>query len=125
MHLPIPKDRTVTGAIYINVDLKKLNVGFKRRRPKTGLEYLRLLHDIALAHRARTETEFLESEKVNVLPHTPFSPGLAPCDFSNSNSICLEKNISQEMLLGLLYIRSSWVCIFRTMSGVFKIGLTA
>ena len=81
MVLPVPKGRTVTGAFCKNVVLKKLKAHFKRRRPKTGLKYLSLLHDNATAHKVRIVTEFLESEKVNVLPHTPFSPDLAPCDY--------------------------------------------
>ena len=46
MQLPVPKGRTVTGAFYKNVVLKKLKAHFKTRRPKTGLQHLRLLHDL-------------------------------------------------------------------------------
>ena len=72
VQLPVLKGRTVTGAFYENVVSKKLMAHFKRRRPKTGLKYLHLLHDNAPAHKARILTEFLELEKVNVLPHPPF-----------------------------------------------------
>ena len=117
MQLLFPKGRTVTGAFYKSV------AHFKRRRPKTGLKYLRLLHDNASAQ-TRIVTGFLESEMVNVLHipifHLNWFPVIISC-FPNSNSICLEKNIRQEMLLGLLYISSSWVCLFRTMNGAFKI----
>ena len=58
MQLPVSKDRTVTGAFYKNIVLKKLKAHFKRRRPKTRLKYLRLLHDNAPAHKARIVTEF-------------------------------------------------------------------
>ena len=68
-------------ALYKNVVLKKLKAHFKRRRPKTWLKYLGLLHDNAPAHKARIVTEFLESEKVYVLPQPPFSPDLAPIDY--------------------------------------------
>ena len=56
------------------VVLKKLKAHFERHRPKTGLEYMYLqpLHDNAPAHKACIVTEFLESEKVNVLPRPPF-----------------------------------------------------
>ena len=70
--LPVPKGRTVTGAFFKDVVLKKLKAHFKRRRPKSGLKYLCLLHDNALAHKARIMTEFIVSEKVNVLPHPLF-----------------------------------------------------
>ena len=62
MQLPVPK--TVTRAFYKNYVLKKLKAHFKRRRPKTGLQYLRLLHDNAPANKASIVTKFLESEKV-------------------------------------------------------------
>ena len=53
--------------------LKKLKAHFKRRRSKTGHKYLRLLHDNAPARKASIVTGFLESEKVNVLPHPLFN----------------------------------------------------
>ena len=43
--------------------------------------YVQLLHDNAPAHMAHIETDFLESKKVTVLPHPPFSPDLAPCNY--------------------------------------------
>ena len=80
MQLPVSKGRTVTGASKM-LFLKKLKAQFKRRRTKTGLKYLRLKHDNAPAHKAGIVTEFLESEKVNVFPHPPYLPDLAPCDY--------------------------------------------
>ena len=81
MQLPVSKDRTITGAFHKNVVLKKLKAHFKRCHHKTGHEYLRLLHGDAHAHKAGIVTKFLESEKVNVLSHPPFSPDLGPCDY--------------------------------------------
>ena len=78
--IPVPKGRTVTGKFYKNVVLRKLKIYYKSRRPKTGLKYVRLLHDNAPAHKARIVTDFFESEKVTDLPHPPYSPDLAPCD---------------------------------------------
>ena len=80
MQLAVPKGRTVTGAFFKNVVFKKLKAHFKRCCPKTGLKYLDLLHDNAPAHKACIVNKFLESEKMNVLPHPLFSPDLAPCD---------------------------------------------
>ena len=96
MQLPVPKGRTVTGAFYKNVVLKKLKAHFKRHHPKTGLEYLRLLHDNALAHKAR-----IMAEKVNVFTHSPFFPVIISC-FPNSNSHLSGKRIQVE--------KCSWVC---------------
>ena len=111
MQLPVLKGRTITGAFNKNVVLKKLKAHFKKHSPKTRLKYFCLLHDNAPAHKARTVTEFLESEKVNVLPHPPFLPDLAPCEYFlfPKLTFCLSGkrySISQEMLLGLLYISS-------------------
>ena len=50
-------------------------------RPKSGLQHVKLLHDNAPAHKASVVVDFFTSEKVNVLPHPPYSPDLAPCDF--------------------------------------------
>ena len=82
MQLPVPKGRTVTRTFYKNVVLKKMKVHFKKRRPKPGLKYLCLLYDNASAQKARIVAEILKSEKVNNLPHLPFSPDFAPCDYS-------------------------------------------
>ena len=54
---------------------------FKKYHTKTRLKNLHLRHDNAPAHKARIVTEFLESERVNILPHPPFSADLAPCDY--------------------------------------------
>ena len=78
--LPVPKGRTVTAKFYKNVVLRKIEET-KMCHPKTGLKHLRLLHDNAPAHKAHLVTKFLESEKVTVLPHPPFSPDLAPCNY--------------------------------------------
>ena len=111
MQLPVLKGRTITGAFKKNIVLKKLKAHFKRHSPETGLKYLCLLHDNAPTHKARIVTEFLESEKVNVLPHPPFSPDLAPCGYFLFPKLTFRLSgkrysISQEMLLGLLYINS-------------------
>ena len=106
MQLPIPKSKTVTGALYKHVVLKKVKAHFKRRRPKAGLKYLRLLHDNAPAHKASIVTEFRESENVNVLPHHSFHltwlPVIISC-FLNSNSICVEKDMSRNALGTAVY----------------------
>ena len=42
---------------------------------------VRLLHDNALSHKVAIVREYLKEEKVVELPHPPYSPDLAPCDF--------------------------------------------
>ena len=106
IQIPVPTGRTVTGTFYKNVVLRKLKNYYESRRHKTGLKYVRLLHDNATAHKARIVTDFLESEKVTVLPHPPYSPDLPPTIFSfqNLKMIYLEGDTTREMPLDLLYI---------------------
>ena len=117
MQLPVPKDRTVTGAFNRNIVLKKLNAHFKRRHPKTGLKYLRFLHDNASAHKAHIVSFF--SLKWRMFFHIPlfhltWLPVIISC-FLNSK-ICLEKGLKSRNTLGsaVAYISYSWVCQFRT-----------
>ena len=60
---------------------KRLKKYFLNRRPATGLRGVRLLHDNASSHKAAIVREYLKQEKVVELPHPPYSPDLAPCDF--------------------------------------------
>ena len=82
IQISIHRGRPVTGKFYKRRILGKLNKYFEKRRPKTGLRGVRLPHDRAPAHTSRVVTDFfLETEKVKVLPHPPYSPDLAPVDF--------------------------------------------
>ena len=73
--------RALTGKYYKDVVLKKLKKYYQKRCPATGFKHVRLLHDNAPAHTSAIVTAFLKKEKVTVLPHPPYSPDLAPCDF--------------------------------------------
>ena len=81
VQVSVPRGRTVTGTFYKHRILGKLNKYFEKRRPKTGLKGIRLLHDNAPAHTSRVVTDFLKTKKVTVLPHPPYSQDLAPADF--------------------------------------------
>ena len=71
----------ISGKYYKDVVLKKLKKYYEKRRPATGFKHVRLLHDNAPTHTSAIVTAFLKKEKVTVLPHPPYSPDLAPCDF--------------------------------------------
>ena len=71
IQIPVPKGRSEENSIV--VVLRRLKNYYKL---KTGLKYLRLLHDNSAVHNARNVTEFLESENVTVLLHPQFSPDL-------------------------------------------------
>ena len=79
--VPVKKGKSITGKYYKDVVLKKLKKYYQKRRPATGFKHVRLLHDNAPAHTSAIVTAFLKKEKVTVLPHPPYSPDLAPCDF--------------------------------------------
>ena len=79
--MPVKKGKSITGKYYKDVVLKKLKKYYQKRRPATGFKHVRLLHDNAPAHTSAIVTVFLKKEKVTVLPHPPYSPDLAPCDF--------------------------------------------
>ncbi|UYV74723.1 ABCA3 [Cordylochernes scorpioides] len=53
---------------------RKRNQLFKSKQWK-------LLHDNAPAHRAIIVQDYLAKHSVSVLPHPPYSPDIAPCDF--------------------------------------------
>ena len=79
--VPVKKGKSITGKYYKDVVLKKLKKDYQKRRPATGFKHVSLLHDNAPAHTSAIVTAFLKKEKVTVLPHSPYSPDLAPCDF--------------------------------------------
>jgi hypothetical protein len=45
-----------------NVVIKELKKYYESCRPKTGMKYLRLLHNNVLAYKARIVIEYLEAE---------------------------------------------------------------
>ena len=127
IQIAVPKGRTVTAKFYKNVVLRKLKKYHKICHPKTWLKHLRLLHDNAPAHKAHLVTEFLESAKVTVLPHPPFPPDLAACDyflFPNSNIIWKEIQF-REMPLDMRFVSIWWVSPLKSMKTASKRGLTS
>ena len=78
----VPTGQTITGAYYLEV-LKRLMGRIHRIR----LEYRdpenwSLLHDNAPSHTSLIVRQCLARNRVSVLNHPPYSPDLAPCDFS-------------------------------------------
>ena len=81
IQIAVPKGKAVNARFYKGKIIHKLKKYFLNRRPATGLRGVRLLHDNASSHKAVIVREYLKQEKVVELPHLPYSPGLAPCDF--------------------------------------------
>ncbi|UYV73896.1 hypothetical protein LAZ67_11001326 [Cordylochernes scorpioides] len=75
----VPQGQTVNSAFYLEV-LRRL----KRRiaRVRTDIkDTVKLHHDNATSHTAFIITNFLARSNTSVIPHPPYSPDLAPCDF--------------------------------------------
>src|SRR5215469_6301242 len=62
--------------------LRRLRENVRRRRPELWREETWLLHhDNAPSHTSVLTQQFLAKYKIAVIPHPPYSPDLAPCDF--------------------------------------------
>ena len=76
-----PEGQTVNAKFYCSV-LHLLRKDILRKRPELWRAGNWLLHDDnAPSHRALTMREFLAHNSIISLPHPPYSPDLAPCDF--------------------------------------------
>lgn len=77
----VPHGQTVNQVFYKDV-LIRLRERIRKKRPekwRSGTWFLH--HDNAPAHSALSIREFLAEKKIPVVPHPPYSPDLAPCDF--------------------------------------------
>jgi len=77
----VPPGQTVNQQFYLEV-LKRLRDSVREKRPEmwsSGDWFLH--HDNATAHTALSEQQFLAKNNMTVIPHPPYSPDLAPCDF--------------------------------------------
>ncbi|GFR73799.1 transposase [Elysia marginata] len=61
--------------------ITKVKSAINEQRPKVSTSRILLLHDNAGPHKARATTQSLRELGIQVLPHTAYSPDLAPCDF--------------------------------------------
>jgi histone-lysine N-methyltransferase SETMAR len=75
----VPPGQTVNHAFYNDV-LERLKKRAQRGRKDTADDWL-LCHDNAPAHTTLSIREFLAKKNIPVVPHPPYSPELAPCDF--------------------------------------------
>ena len=77
----VPPGQTVNQQFYLEV-LRGLRENVRRKRPelwRSGDWFLN--HDNAPAHTALSVTWYLASLGWTIVPHPPYSPDLAPCDF--------------------------------------------
>ena len=69
-----------------NVFLLNLIDFYQKRRPRTGVRSITLLHDNAPAHKSATLQECLKESGLDVLDHPPYSPDLSPVTFGCSKT---------------------------------------
>lgn len=79
--IPLLEQRTVTAQWYCEVALPSVFQKLEDSRPGTGLRGILLHHDNASSHTAARTIDFLSRSGVQLLPHPPYSPDLAPCDY--------------------------------------------
>jgi len=75
----VPPGQTVNYAFYKDV-LERLRKRVQRVRMDIADDWV-LHHDNGPAHAVLSIREFLGKKNIPVLPHPPYSPNLAPCDF--------------------------------------------
>lgn len=92
MQIPVPKGKPVTGNFYKNVVIKILKKWYETCRLKTGVKFLRRMHDKAPSHNERNVTE---AEKAFVLPNPLFLQ-------SKPHAFCLKYHLFGK--------RCPWVC---------------
>ena len=81
LQILVPKGSSVTGKFYRESALTQLIDFYQKRRQRTGVRCIKLLHDNAPAHKSATVQEYLKESGLDVLDHPPYSPDLSPCDF--------------------------------------------
>jgi len=80
-HEYVPRGQTVNKEFYKTV-LQRLRDAMRRHRHEKWRSSNWILHhDNAPAHRAVTTNEFLAKHNIPSIPHPPYYPDLAPCDF--------------------------------------------
>lgn len=77
----VDKGKTVTGDFYKSDVLPKVFKKFREIKNRSTLRNVMLHHDNASPHKAKAVTEYLKEQRITALPHPPYSPDLAPCDF--------------------------------------------
>ena len=80
-HEFVPKGQIINQHFYKKVLTCLVNKICQKRRASWAGKTWILHHDNASAHTALSVKQFLVSTEITTLPHSPYSPNLAPCDF--------------------------------------------
>jgi hypothetical protein len=77
----VPPGQTVNGNFYCDVLRRLREIVLCKRPVKWRNNSWALHHDNAPSHTSLLVLQFFTSTKKTVIPHPPYSPDLAPCDF--------------------------------------------
>ena len=78
---PLEPGETINSIWYTESCLPKVIEAIHVQRPGTGLSGTFLHHDNASSNTSKMTRQFVEESGLQLLPHPPYSPDLAPCDF--------------------------------------------
>jgi histone-lysine N-methyltransferase SETMAR len=76
----LAQGRTINGTYYAD-ELRRLRQEIARKRRGKLTQCVLLMHDNAPAHTSQNEIAAATDCGFEILPHTPYSPDLAPSDF--------------------------------------------
>ena len=71
LQIPVPKGSSVTGKFCRESVLTQFVDFYQKRRPRTSVRGIKLLHDNALAHKFATVQEYLKECGLDILDHPP------------------------------------------------------
>lgn len=74
------KAKTIDHDYYIDNCLIPVIIEI-RKKEKSSRATLRILHDNGPSHAHRDVVDYLAEQCIEIIPHPPYSPDLAPCDF--------------------------------------------
>jgi len=75
------KATSIDNKYYIENCLKPVVKEICKQRKSNGTNGIKLLHDNAQPHSHSNVINYLTEEGINIMPHPPYSPDLAPCDY--------------------------------------------
>jgi len=77
----VDKGNTIDHNYYIDNCLEPVINEIRRQTKSLHTKCIKLLHDNGSPHTHSDVIDFLTEERVEIMPHPPYSPDLAPCDF--------------------------------------------
>jgi histone-lysine N-methyltransferase SETMAR len=81
-HEFVPPNTTVNSDFYCDV-LRRLRENVQWKRPELWQNHNWFLHhDNVRAQMSMKTTDFVTNNNTVIVPHPPYSPDLAPCDFA-------------------------------------------